>query len=40
MSLCNNGPLVQKKNPVLFLWLEGATFHWVASDYNFNIMNI
>ena len=24
--------------PVLFLWLEGATFHWVVG-YKFNICN-
>ena len=22
------------KEPVLFLWLEGATFHWVIVGYN------
>ena len=27
------------KEHVLLLWLEGATFHWVASGYKFNIMN-
>ena len=27
------------KDPVLLLWLEGATFHWVISGYKFNIMN-
>ena len=26
------------KKPVLFLWLERATFHWVIG-YNFNIYN-
>ena len=28
------------KEPVLLLWLEGATHHWVASGYKLNIMNI
>ena len=28
------------KEPVLFLWLEGATFHWVVLGSKFNIMNI
>ena len=28
------------KEPVLFLWLEGATFHWVVVGYKFNKMNI
>ena len=28
------------KEPVLFLWLEGATFHWVVVGCKFNIMNI
>ena len=30
----------REKKPVLFFRLAGATFHWVASDYNFDIMNI
>ena len=28
------------KEPVLLLLLVGATFHWVASGYKFNMMNI
>ena len=28
------------KEPVLFLWFEGATFHYVVVGYKFNIMNI
>ena len=28
------------KERVLFLWLEGATFHWVVVGYKFNIINI
>ena len=28
------------KEPVLLLWLEGATFHWLASGHKFNAMNI
>ena len=28
------------KEPVLLLWYERATFHWVTSGYKFNIMNI
>ena len=28
------------KEPVLFLWLEGATFHCVVVGCKFNIMNI
>ena len=27
------------KEPVLLLWLDRTTFHWVASGYKFNIMN-
>ena len=39
-SPCNNGATIHKKTPVLFLWLGGATFLWVASGYKFDIMNI
>ena len=28
------------KEPVQLLCLEGITFYWVASDFEFNIMNI
>ena len=28
------------KKPVLFVWLDGATFNWVVVGYKFNIMNI
>ena len=39
-SSFNNGEKFHQKKPVLFLWLEGATIHWVASGYKFNIMNM
>ena len=28
------------KNPVLFLWLEGVTFHWFVVGCKVNIINI
>ena len=27
------------KKPVLFPWLEGATFHWIVVGYKFNIIS-
>ena len=28
------------KEPVLLIWLEGATFHWLLSGHKFNTMNM
>ena len=39
-STCNNSAPVHQKKSALLLWLEGATIHWVASVFNFNIMNV
>ena len=27
------------KKPVLFPWLEGATFHWIVVGYKFNLIS-